>query len=145
MSAHVGGVSAIFAIAIKDNSEMLTKYILTIGSEKHEISSAQVRNWDQLLCAYSRKDFNGIVRSFSSKFEFVNEAYDLLLDLYLTEGVRASAVLALLTITDRWEWEIQFEAPLDFSTISWDAYVLSIAAIDNSLAAFISANKSTKY
>ena len=84
MSAHVGGVSAIFAIAIKDNSEMLTKYILTIGSEKHEISSAQVRNWDQLLCAYSRKDFNGIVRSFSSKFEFVNEAYDLLLDLYLT-------------------------------------------------------------
>lgn len=124
---------------------MLTKYILTIGSEKHEISSAQVRNWDQLLCAYSRKDFNGIVRSFSSKFEFVNEAYDLLLDLYLTEGVRASAVLTLLTITDRWEWEVQFEAPLDFSTISWDAYVLSIAAIDNSLAALISANKSTKY
>lgn len=124
---------------------MLTKYILTIGSEKHEISSAQVRNWDQLLCAYSRKDFNGIIRSFSSKFEFVNEAYDLLLDLYLTEGVRASAILTLLTITDRWEWEVQFEAPLDFSTISWDAYVLSIAAIDNSLAALISANKSTKY
>ena len=145
MSAHVGSVSAIFAIAIKGNSEMLTKYILTIGSEKHEISSAQVRNWDQLLCAYSLKDFNGIVRSFSSKFEFVNEAYDLLLDLYLTEGVRASAILTLLTITDRWEWEVQFEAPLDFSTISWDAYVLSIAAIDNSLAALISANKSTKY
>jgi len=145
LSAHVGSVSAIFAIAINGNSEMLTKYILTIGSEKHEISSAQVRNWDQLLCAYSRKDFNGIIRSFSSKFEFVNEAYDLLLDLYLTEGVRASAILTLLTITDRWEWEVQFEAPLDFSTISWDAYVLSIAAIDNSLAALISANKSTKY
>lgn len=124
---------------------MLTKYILHIGVESHELTSECIRNWDQIVCAYSRKDFSGVVRSFSSKFEFVNEAYDLLLNLYLMNGVDAKALLTVLTITDRWEWEEQFEAPLDFSTITWDDKVLSISAIDNSLAALISANQNTKY
>lgn len=124
---------------------MLTKYILTIGTEKHEVSSEHIRNWDQVLCSYSRKDFNGVVRSFSSNFEFVGDAYDLLFNLYVKDGVRSEAMLSVQTITDRWEWETQFEVPLDFSTISWDGYALSIAAIDNSLASIISANKGTKY
>lgn len=124
---------------------MLTKYILQIGDDHHEITSENIRNWDQIKCAYSRKDFNGVVRSFSSQFEFVGTAYDLLFNLYLKEGVKANAILSVLTITDRWEWEEQFSSPLDFSTVSWDGLVLSIAAVDNGLAALISANKSTKY
>lgn len=124
---------------------MLTKYILQIGDERHEITSENIRNWDQIKCAYSRKDFNGVVRSFSSQFEFVGTAYDLLFNLFIKDGVKANAILSVLTITDRWEWEEQFSAPLDFSTASWDGLVLSIAAIDNGLAALISANKSTKY
>lgn len=124
---------------------MRTKYILHIGDENREITSESIQNWDEIKCAYSRKDFNGIVRSFSSQFEFVGEAYDMLFELYLSKGIKAEAILSVLTITDRWEWVEQFRAPLDFSTISWDGMVLSIAAVDNGLAALISANKSTKY
>lgn len=124
---------------------MLTKYILTIDNQEHELTSEHIRNWDQIKCAYSRKDYNGVVRSFTSQFEFVGIAYDLLLELYLKAGINAEAELSILTITDRWEWEEQFRAPLDFSTITWDGLVLGISAIDNGLAALINANKSTKY
>lgn len=124
---------------------MRTRYILNIGSSTVNLDSGHIRNWDQIKCAYSRKDFNGVVRSFSSKFEFVGEAYDLLQDLYIKEGVRANAVLTVLTITDNWEWEERFRAPLDFSTITWDGCVLTIAAVDNSLSSMISALKNTKF
>lgn len=124
---------------------MRTRYILHTGGESIELTGAQIRNWDQIRCAYSRKNFDGLVRSFSSNFEFVDEAYHLLLDLYLSQGLNAYAVLSVETITDSWEWTEQFRASLDFSTISWDGKVLSIAAVDNTLAALISAHKSTKY
>ena len=124
---------------------MLTKYILHIGSNDYELQDDDLKNWDEILCAYSRKDYNGVVRSFTSKFEFVGKAYDLLFEAYLQSGVKATADITILTITDNWEWEEQFSAPLDFSTISWDGITLSIAAIDNSLAALISSKKSTKY
>lgn len=124
---------------------MLTKYFLQIGEERYELTSENIRNWDQIQCAFSRKDFDGVIRSFSSKFEFVGKAYDLLLEYYLNHGVNAHALLTVLTITDRWEWEPQFEAPLDFSTITWDGLKLGISAIDNSLGALINARKSTKY
>lgn len=124
---------------------MLTKYILQIGEERHELTSESIRNWDQVLCAFSRKDFSGAIRSFSSKFEFVGIAYDMLLEHYLRDGVNARALLTVLTITDNWEWEPQFEAPLDFSTITWDGLTLGIAAIDNSLGALINARKGAKY
>lgn len=124
---------------------MLTKYILEIDEIKHLITSEQIYNWDEILCAYSRRDYNGVVRSFTSKFEFVGEAYDAILAQYLKYGVKANAKITILTITDNWEWEEQFSAPLDFSTISWDGLILSIAAVDNSLAALISSQKSTKF
>lgn len=124
---------------------MLTKYILEIGETKYELTSEHIHNWDQILCAYSRKDYNGIVRSFTSKFEFVGEAYDILLKLYLEFGVKALAKITVVTITDNWEWEEQFSAPLDFSTISWNDIILSISAVDNSLASLITSQKGTKF
>ncbi len=124
---------------------MLTKYVLHIGNETHALKSESIRNWDQIVCAYSRKDYNGVIRSFSSKFEFVGIAYTLLFNLYLKSGLKSSASFEILTMNDNWEWDTQFEAPLDFSTITWNASVLSISAIDNSLAALISAKKNTKY
>ncbi len=131
-------ISYIFAI-------MLTRYILTVAGAGHELTSEHIHNWDQIVCAYSRKDYNGVVRSFTSKFEFVGEAYDLLFDEYLHHGVKANAGITILTITDAWEWEEQFSAPLDFSTIQWDGLILSISAIDNSLAALINSKKTTRY
>lgn len=124
---------------------MLTKYQLLIDEETYDFSSRHLRNWDQVVCVFCRKDYDGVIRSFSSKFEFVGEAYDLLMDLYLREGINAQPIIRLLTITDRMEYEPQFEAPLDFSTIEWDGMVLSVGSLDNTLASFIKARKSTKY
>lgn len=124
---------------------MLTKYYLEIDGIKTEIPTRCIKNWDEVMCAYKRANYSGVTRSFTSQFEFVHEAYDMLMALYMRDGFSAVAILSLYTITDRWEWEKRFEAPVDFSSITWDNYVLRVNCIDNSLAALIKANKGTKY
>lgn len=124
---------------------MLTKYYIEIDGTKQEIPQRCIKNWDEVKCAYKRADYSGITRSFTSQFEFVNEAYDMIMALYLRDGFNANAILSLYTITDRWEWEERFSAPLDFSSITWNNYILKINCIDNSLAAFIKSRKSTNY
>lgn len=124
---------------------MLTKFTLTIGSTVHELLEDCVKNWDQVSFSLKRTDYSGVMRSFSREFVFCNAAYDLLMDEYLTNGFSASAVIAVYTITNRWLWEKQFEAPLDFSTIEYEQGQLTINALDNTLASIIKAKKSTKY
>lgn len=124
---------------------MLTKYEIEIDGIKHEIDTSCIKNWGDVLCAYKRASYSGVTRSFTSQFEFVNEAYDMLMMLYLRDGFNAKAVLTLYTITERWEWEERFSAPIDFSSLTWDDYVLKVNCIDNSLAALIKSRKSTKY
>lgn len=124
---------------------MLTKYYLEIDGIKHEVPSQCIKNWDEIKCVYKRADFSGVTRSFTSQFEFVGEFYDKLIELYLRYGVNAKATFTLMTITDRWEWEEQFTADLDFSSITWDNYIVKINCIDDSLASSIKARKGTKY
>ncbi len=124
---------------------MLTKFILHLPDEDCELQPDDLRNWDEILCTYKRSSYDGVVRSFSSSFEFVNTARQLLLDVYLADRFTAEASIEVQTITDRWEYETRFEAPLDFSTIEWDAYSLTLNSVDNSLSALIKSNKSTTY
>lgn len=129
----------------KKQIRMLTKYYIEIDGARSEIPKECINNWDEIKCVYKRADYSGVTRSFSSQFEFVGEMYDRLMALYLRDGVNAVAVLSLYVITDRWEWEEQFTCPLDFSTITWDNYILKLNCVDNSLATIIKAKKSTKY
>ncbi len=124
---------------------MKTKVILTIDGIEHTLNSDSLRNWDEVLCTYKRTEFSGVVRSFSSKFEFANDAYDMLLAAYLRDGVRASATVALYVLNNDWSWSKEFEAPLNFSTATWNCYIFSINSLDNGLAALIKSRKSTKY
>lgn len=124
---------------------MLTKFYLDIDGASTEIPQVCVKNWDDIKCSYKRSDFSGVTRSFTSQFEFVGEAYDTLMSLYLRDGFNAQATFKLYTITDRWEWRLQFACVLDFSTINWDNHTLKINCIDNSLEALIKANKGTSY
>lgn len=96
---------------------MLTKNILTIGSTEHEIPDECLKNWDEIAFSLKRTDYSGVMRSYSTEFVFVGEVYDLLLAEYLDKGLLAEASVAVYTITDTHEWERQFSAPLDFSTI----------------------------
>lgn len=124
---------------------MLTKFILYIGEIEYELHDDDLRNWDEIRCSYKRASYDGVVRSFTSQFEFVNRAKELLMELYLKDRYNAEAYISVLTCSDRWEFEERFRCPLDFSTVSWEAYTLKINSVDNSLAALIKANKSTKY
>ncbi len=124
---------------------MLTKYILHIDGGSYELRDDDLRNWDAIKCSYKREDYGGVVRSFSSQFEFVNRAYVLLRDAYLRDRFNTEASIEVMTANDRWIYETRFECPLDFSTIEWDSCSLKLNAVDNSLAAVIKANKSTKY
>lgn len=124
---------------------MLTKIKLIINNITHDLSNCCVKNWEDISCSFKRSGMSGIVRSFTSQFEFVDEAYDLLLNLFNEQGFKAKATFELYTINDRWEYNRAFVCDLDFSTINWNDTVLKINAIDNSIAAKIKANQSTKY
>ena len=124
---------------------MLTKYILTIGETEHVIPDECLKNWDEISFSLKRTDYSGVMRSFSTKFIFVGEIYDLLFAEYLDKGFLASASVAVYTITNRHEWELQYSAALDFSTIEIEAGSLSINAMDNALASLLKSKKSQKY
>lgn len=124
---------------------MLTRFRLQIGTDRHELSNDCIRNWDDIECVFKRTDYSGVAQSFTTQFEFVGEAYDLLLALYLKDGYNAEASITVYTITNEWDWEERFSCPLDFSSVNWTGTTLKINAVDNGLAALIKAEKSTKY
>ena len=130
---------------IKGDAVMLTRYYLHYDNTQYELKEDDLYNWDQIKCSYKRGDYDGIVRSFTSQFVFVNRAKEILLELYLRDRYTAKASISVQTLTNTWEWEERFVCPLDFSTLSWEEYKLTINAVDNSLAALIKAKKSVKY
>ena len=124
---------------------MLTKYKLTIGTAVHEVPDECLANWDEISFSLKRTDYSGVMRSYSTQFVFVGAIRDLLWAEYLANGFLASASIAVHTITNTHEWEQQFEAPLDFSSIEIEDGKLTINAIDNTLAALIKSKKGQKY
>jgi len=124
---------------------MLTKYTITIGATEHEVPDECLKNWDEIAFTLKRTDYSGVMRSFSTEFVFVGEIRDLLLAEYRDNGFGASAAVTVYTITDTHEWEAQFSAALDFSTIEDENGSLSVNALDDTLAAKLKSKKSQKY
>ena len=124
---------------------MRTKFHIIAGTTTHEISTTDIKNWDEVKFTLERKDYSGVTRTFSSQFEFVGEAYSLLRDMYLSDGFLASASVAVSTKNNDWTYTEQFRCPLDFSTIEIEHGVLTISSIDNTLAGLLKAKKSTKF
>lgn len=125
--------------------KMLTKFYLYIGETEYELQPDDLRNWEEIRCSYKRANYDGVVRSFTSQFEFANNAMELLREAYLKDRYDAVAFISVRTSDNRWRFVERFRCPLDFSTISWESFTLRISSVDNSLAALINANKSTKY
>lgn len=125
--------------------KMLTRITLSINGKETILNPDCLMNWGEVMCTYKRSEFSGVVRSFTSKFEFVNEAYNMLIDEFVRNRFMSDVMVAIYIIDDNWEYHKQFECPLNFSTVQIENGVFSVAAIDNSLAAQIKANKGTKY
>lgn len=124
---------------------MKTKLHIITGGESHEVSVTDIKNWDEIEFTLERKDYSGVMRSFSSEFAFVGKTFSLLRDLYLADGFLADAVLAVSTKNNDWTYTEQFRCPLDFSTLVMENGVLTINAIDNTLAALLKSRKGQKY
>lgn len=124
---------------------MLTRYILHIGEEEYSLRDDDLKNWDEVKCSFKRSNYDGIVRSYSSQFEFVNRAKALVWQAYLQKGFDADASIEILTMNDRWRFLPRFSYPLDFSTLSVEGQTLKINGVDNSLQAIVKASKSTTY
>lgn len=124
---------------------MKTKLHIIAGGTSHEVSVTDIKNWDEIEFTLERKDYSGVMRSFSSEFKFVGAAFRLLRDLYLADGFLAVAEVAVSTKNNDWTYTEQFRCPLDFSTVEIENGTLTINAIDNTLAGLLKSKKGQKY
>lgn len=104
-----------------------------------------LKNWDDFGISQKRSNYDGVIRSFSTSFEFVKRSYNLLKEEFEQHYLSAKAAIVFYLRNNSWNWDEVFRCALDFSTYSEDGYVVSINAIDNTLAAIIKAKKSIQY
>lgn len=117
---------------------------LLVGGYAYDVTDWLV-NWEDVELAYKRAELDGVVRSFSTKFEFAGGAYSLLVGEYRTNYLQASASVAFYTRTNSWEWSELFRCALNFSTLAYTGTTCEINAVDDSLAALIKAKRGTEY
>lgn len=117
---------------------------LLIGGMTYDATNELV-NWDDVEMSFKRGDYDGVVRSFSTKFEFANGAYSLLLKEYLSNYLNSSATLVFYTRNNSWLLNEKFRCALDYSAFSYNDTTCEINAVDNSIASLIKAKKGTQY
>ena len=104
-----------------------------------------LKNWDDFELAYKRGNYDGVIRSFSTKFEFVNRSYELLKEEFAKNYLSSKAGIAFYKRNNSWNWDKIFHCTLDFGTYSEDGMVVSINAVDDNLAAIIKAKRNILY
>lgn len=123
---------------------MFYKCELLVGGYVYPVTE-HIKNWDDITVSFKRNDYDGVVRSFTDKFEFVKGARQLLMDEYNRNYLNASANIVISTRNNSWTWTERFRCALNFSTLNDDGFVCTLNAIDDSVAALIKAKKGTEY
>ena len=123
---------------------MYYKCELVVGGYSYNVTDNLV-NWDDVEMSFKRNDYDGVVRSFSTKFQFSNGAYSLLMSEFLKNYLKSSASVIFYTRNNSWLWDEKFRCALDFSTFTDNGTTCEINAIDDSLASIIKAKKGTQY
>lgn len=123
---------------------MYYKCDLLIGGYSYSITD-YIQNWDDITVSFKRGDYDGIVRTFTDKFEFVKGARGLLLNEYELNYLNSKANVVISTRNNSWTWTERFRCALNFSTLSDNGFVLSMNAVDDSVASIIKAKKGTQY
>lgn len=131
---------------------MICRYYLMVGSDKVDIGSqscidvsSMITNLKDIKLSYTRVDYGGVTRKCGSTIEFVGNARDVLIEHFTINGLNSIASFAVYGIENDWTYKEIFSCPLDFSTFTYDSYKVEIGCLDNSIAALIKANKTTKY
>ena len=122
----------------------MIKCELLVGGYAYDVTN-DLMNWDDVEIKWKRDDYAGVVRSFSTKFEFCKGGYSLLVNEWLTNYLNASASIVVYVRNNSWLWDEKFRCALDFGTFSYTEVSCEINAIDDSLAALIKAKNGTQY
>ena len=101
-------------------------------------------NWSDVDLSFKRQGIDGVIRSFSTAFQFAGESCSAIVDAFYADRFAADAVVRF-ELKDDYDWTPIFSCPLDFATLTFDSMTCEINAVDNSIAATIKARKSTKY
>ena len=117
---------------------------LLVGGNVYDVTNDLV-NWDDVEMSFKRNDYDGVVRSFSTKFEFSGGAYSLLLREYQSNYLKSSATIVFYVRNNSWLLNEKFRCALDYSTFTYTDISCEINAVDNSLASLIKAKKGTQY
>lgn len=117
---------------------------LLVGGYAYDVTDDLV-NWDDIEIKWKRQDLDGVVRSFTTKFEFCGGGYSLLVGEYLRNYLHAGASVVFYVRNNSWLWDERFRCALDFGTFAFNGTTCEINAIDDSLAALIKAKKGTQY
>ena len=104
-----------------------------------------LKSWDDFGISQKRSNYDGVIRSFSTKFEFVNRSYELLKEEFEQHYLSAKAAIVFYLRNNSWNWDKIFHCTLDFGTYSEDGMVVSINAVDDNLAAIIKAKRNILY
>lgn len=123
---------------------MFYKCEMMVGGYAYAVTDS-IKNWDEITASFKRSDYDGIVRTFTDKFEFVKGARQLLINEYKTNYLKSNATIVISTRNNSWNWTERFRCALNFSTMADDGLTLSINAVDDSVAALIKAKKGTQY
>lgn len=124
---------------------MLCKFLLSVNGVIFNLGEDCVKNWNDISYSIKRSDYTGVIRSFSSSFEFTNKAYNLLLQEYLTRYLDSIATIAVYVADNNHIFREVYTARLDFSSMKYNDTILTINSFDDTIAATLKANKSTKY
>ena len=117
---------------------------LLVGGLSYDVTD-NIKNWDDIVVSFKRNDYDGVVRTFTDKFEFVKGARVVLLNEYRSNYLKSSANIVVSTRNNSWTWTERFRCALNFSTLSDDGFTLTLNAIDDSVASIIKAKKGTQY
>lgn len=123
---------------------MFYKCELLVGGRSYDATDCLV-NWEDVELAYKRGDYDGVVRSFSTKFEFSGAAYSALVGEWQENYLQASASVVFYRRGNSWLWNELFRCALDFSTFAYGGTTCEINAVDDSLASLIKAKRGTEY
>ena len=124
---------------------MICKYFLTIDGSKEEILKNDLKNWDEVEYSLKRSKYSGVVRSFSSSFEFVGNAAQMIRREFMAHQLYSNAEIEVQLMENNWTFTPVFSCPLDFASYEEEEGIVKINAIDNSLAAIIKSRKGNKY
>lgn len=131
---------------------MLCKYYLTLGNNTVDISNSStidcsdmISNLSDVSISFARVDLGGVIRKCGTKFNFIGKARKAIIEEYRNSYLDSKGAILVRAIDNNWNYNDFWTCPLDFSTLEFDTYKVTISCLDNSAAAIIKAKKSTKY